>query len=404
MVTRQERPSVIETVGRFFIQIKLKMFRKTVSLVVIDPSQIEVKRLRIKVSRAKQFIKQIYTNYGFSDQDSALIAKTLVDADLRGISSHGIQRLAMYDRKIRAKYIIPYNKWTVLNQTKVSILVDANHTMGQLVSTYTMKQVINKAQRHGLAVGIVKESNHFGAAGYYARMATKKGLVGIASTNTNPLLVPPHANQPFLGSNPLAFAFPTKEGAFVFDAATSTVSLGKVEVLLKNNQQVTGQWAIDENREVQTDPQTILDGLSRSHRMGGILPLGGLNETNSNYKGFGNALIIECLTSILAQGSISADLGNKNHDISHFFLALDPELFGNPNEIKTSLSDMLDRIRHLPHPDDQPITIPGDHERLNFEQNRKQGIEVDDKTVNEINEIADRLGVSELSGSSAIKE
>ncbi|MFT8995112.1 Ldh family oxidoreductase [Lentilactobacillus hilgardii] len=365
---------------------------------------MEVTSVRIKVSKEKQFIERIYNGYGFSRKDSALIADTLVDADLRGITSHGVQRLAMYDRKIRSKYIIPYNKWTVLNQTKTSVLVDANHTMGQLVSVFAMDHIINKAQRHGLAIGIVRNSNHFGAAGYYARMAAKKGLIGITSTNTNPLLVPPHARQPFLGSNPLAFAFPTRTGSFVFDAATSTVSLGKIEVLLKNNRQVPGEWAIDGNREQQNDPQTILDELSRAHRLGGILPLGGLDEANSNYKGFGISLIVECLTSILAQGSISADLGNKNHDISHFFLALDPTLFGSLDDIEGSLSDMLERMRHLDHLPDDEITIPGDKEIQNYNKNQTNGVVVDEKTLNEVNEIADRLGVSELVTSNTIRE
>lgn len=360
--------------------------------------------MRVTVSKAKRFVEKIYDGYGFSRKDSALIATTLVDADLRGITSHGVQRLSMYDRKIRAKYIIPYNKWTVLNQTKTSVLVDANQTMGQLVSVFTMDHIISKAQRHGIAVGVVRDSNHFGAAGYYARMAAKKGLIGIASTNTNPLLVPPRAGQPFLGSNPLAFAFPTKTGAFVFDAATSTVSLGKIEVLLKRNRQVPGQWAINGDREQLNDPQTILDELSRSHRIGGILPLGGLNEANSNYKGFGNALIVECLTSILAQGSLSADLGNKNHDISHFFLALDPALFGNLDKLESSLSQMLERIHRLAHLPEESIRIPGDREIQNYEKNRTAGIAVAEKTLNEINEIADRLGVSKLTPSNKVRE
>ncbi|GAF36297.1 (R)-2-hydroxyacid dehydrogenase, similar to L-sulfolactate dehydrogenase [Lentilactobacillus farraginis DSM 18382 = JCM 14108] len=131
--------------------------------------------MRVTVSKAKRFVEKIYDGYGFSRKDSALIATTLVDADLRGITSHGVQRLSMYDRKIRAKYIIPYNKWTVLNQTKTSVLVDANQTMGQLVSVFTMDHIISKAQRHGIAVGVVRDSNHFGAAGYYVRMAAKKG-------------------------------------------------------------------------------------------------------------------------------------------------------------------------------------------------------------------------------------
>ncbi|KRM44194.1 Ldh family oxidoreductase [Lentilactobacillus parafarraginis] len=364
----------------------------------------EVAAVKIAAATVKNFIAHVYLGYGFSETDSALIAETLTDADLRGITSHGIQRLAMYDRKIRAKAIIPYNKWTVVRHTKSSLLVDANHTMGQLVSAFTMDHVVSKAQRHGISVGVVRHSNHFGAAGYYARMAAKAGLIGIVATNTNPLLVPPRANQPFLGSNPLAFAFPTQNAPFVFDAATSTVSLGKIEVLLKNNQSIPGEWAVNGDRQTQTDPQTVLDELARSRRIGGILPLGGQREANANYKGFGNSLIVECLTGILAQGSISADLGHKNHDISHFFLALDPELFGDPQEIEASLSDMLDRIRHLAHSGANPIRVPGDREIQNIDCNLKNGVVIDQTTIDQANEIANRLGISDRLSGTPIKE
>lgn len=359
--------------------------------------------LRLDAKQATQFVEQIFNGYGFSKRNSSLIAASLIDADLRGITSHGIQRLSMYDRKIQAKYIVPDAIWRIINQTETSLLVDANQTMGQLVSIFTMNEIIEKAQSHGIAVGVVKNSNHFGAAGYYARMAAKKGLIGIAATNSNPLLVPPNAREPFLGSNPLAFAFPTKKDPFVFDAATSTVSLGKIEVLLKNNQKIPGEWAVDGNYQQQNDPQTVLDDLSRDNRIGGILPLGGLREDNSNYKGLGNAMIIECLTAILAQSSISADLGNKNHDLSHFFLALDPSLFGSLDETENNLSQMLTRMRHMSHLSEEPITLPGDKEIHAYEENQVKGIAVDQRTFDEVNVIANRLDVPNLRSFDAVK-
>ncbi len=361
--------------------------------------------MRFKATTVQQFVEQIYKAYGFSTEDSQAIATTLVDADLRGIRSHGVQRISMYDQKIQSKFILPYNKWTVTKQTKLSLLVDANQTMGQLAAIATMSQVVSKAQRQGIAVGVVRNSNHFGAAGYYARMAAKENLIGVAMTNTNPLLVPPGATVPFLGSNPLAFSFPLKgKPPFVFDAATSAVSLGKIEVRLKDNQSLPGEWAIDADGQLETNPQTVLDELSRTHRVGGILPLGGLREANSNYKGFGNALLIESLTSILAQGAISADLGNRRHHVSHFFLALDPELFGDFETISANLDDMLDRLRRLNHLPGQSITVPGDHEIDQVAETRRKGIVIDEITFDELNQIAQRLGVSPLSTANKVKE
>ena len=227
---------------------------------------------------------------------------------------------------IKEHIIEPKNKVKVLKETPTSLLIDANKNMGQIASAFAMNSLIDKTKKLGISLAVIRNSNHFGTAGYYARLAAKQGLIGIALTNTRPLVVPTNATEAFLGSNAFAFTFPADPHPFVFDGATSIVSSGKIQVLAKNNQPIPGDWAVDDQRHVVTDAQKVEDNLAKvafteDEPGGGVLTLGGLLEQNSNYKGFGNSLVVELLTGILAQGSISADTNKPGrHDFSQFFL------------------------------------------------------------------------------------
>lgn len=354
--------------------------------------------MRLKAAAEKQFLETVLTKLDFSEEDSQLLADTLVDADLRGIASHGIQRLAWYVSMIHEGTIIPTNRLKVLKETPTSLLVDANQNMGQIASVFTMNQLIEKAKTSGIATAVIRNSNHFGTAGYYARMASQHGLIGIATTNTRPLVVPTNAFEAFLGSNAFAFTFPAEPHPFVFDGATSVVSGGKIQVLAKKGEPIPGDWAVDAQREVQHDSQAVEDNLAKvafteEQPGGGVLTLGGNEELNSNYKGFGNSLIIELLTGILAQGSISADTNTGKHDFSQFFLTIDPTLFGDLDAFKQQATRMFDRIRALKHLPGKTIRIPGDREYARFEANQQNGVQLDAQTVDELKKISRELAV-----------
>ncbi|KRM00321.1 Ldh family oxidoreductase [Liquorilactobacillus satsumensis] len=355
--------------------------------------------MRISSAEEREFLEGVFTAYSFSNEDSALLADTLVDADLRGIASHGIQRLAWYIRMIKEGTIQPQNKVKVLKETPTSLLVDANKNMGQIASAFAMKNLIKKTKQVGLSMAVIRNSNHFGTAGYYSRMAVAEGLIGIATTNTRPLVAPTNATQAFLGSNAFAFTFPASPHPFVFDGATSVVSGGKIQVLAKNNKPLPGDWAIDGERNVIHDAQAAEDILAKvaftEHQTGGgVLTLGGNSEKNSNYKGFGNSLIIELLTGILAQGSISADTNTGEHDFSQFFLTLDPAVFGDLETFATNATAMFTRIRGLEHTPGTQIMIPGDREYKNYHENLQQGVLLDEKSAAEIKEIAQELEIT----------
>ncbi|CAM3079514.1 Ldh family oxidoreductase [Lactiplantibacillus plajomi] len=354
--------------------------------------------MRISAEAERQFLEAVFKAQQFNAQDGALLADTLVDADLRGISSHGIQRLDWYTRMMKDHVLEPTHQPEVVKETATSLLVDANKSMGQIASGFTMNKLIEKAKKMGLAMAVIRNSNHFGTAGYYSRMACKHGLIGISTTNTRPLVVPTNALEAFLGSNAFAFTFPAKPHPFVFDGATSVVSSGKIQVLAKKGEKIPGDWAVDENRHVLHDAQKVEDNLGTiafsAHRPGGgVLTLGGQDEVNSNYKGFGNSLIIEILTGILAQGSLSADTNVGKHDFSQFFMVIDPSVFGDLDVLTANVSDMFDRIRHLKHLPGTKIMIPGDREYKHYDENLVQGVSIDDKTIAEMQAIGQAYGV-----------
>lgn len=354
--------------------------------------------MKIAAEAERRFLEQVFTSLHFNDKDAALLADTLVDADLRGISSHGINRLAWYVSMIKEGTIIPENQPELVRERPGSVLVDANQNMGQLAAAFAMEKLIAKAKQTGVAIAVVRNSNHFGTAGYYTRMALKAGLAGIALTNTRPLVVPTNATEAFLGSNAFAFGFPAKPHPFMFDGATAAVSGGKIQVKDKRGEPLPGQWVVDGQRQVVTNAKQAEEILaaaafSEHQQGGGLLTLGGAAEVNANYKGMGNSLVIELLTGILAQGSISADTNTGKHDFSQFLFAFDPAFFGDPAVLEADATAMLNRVRQLKAVPGKQVWVPGDREYRLLEENQRAGVEVDDKTYAQMEEIGAALKV-----------
>ena len=350
--------------------------------------------MRIKSEAERKFLEAVFNKLGFSTTDSARIADQLVDADLRGISSHGIHRLSWYRGMVKNHILTPKAKVEVVKESPGLVLIDGHQNAGQVAATFGMNKAIEKAQKTGIGASVVKHSGHFGAAGYYSRLALKAGLVGIAMTNTRALTVPTNALEAFLGSNAFSFGFPASPHPFIFDAATSVISAGKIQIHQKRGERLPGEWVVDDNRYVVKDPdqaRDVIENACKPGHGGGILTLGGTQEENSNYKGMGFSLIIELLTGILAQDQISADQDGGSHD--HFFLALDPAFFGDPDQLQKAATAMFDRLRHLKHLPGKKIWVPGDREYRLLDENKVKGVEVDDQTYAEIKKIGDELSV-----------
>jgi L-2-hydroxycarboxylate dehydrogenase (NAD+) len=269
--------------------------------------------------KVESLCKRIFQGYGFSEEDSNIITDVLIASDMFGIESHGVQRLILYYNGIKCGRIEVSNKPIIVKETPVSVVVDGNKAMGQLVAKMAMEKAIEKAKTTGIGMAVVRNSNHYGIAGYYSRMAEKEGLLGISMTNTQAVVTPTFGKQQFIGTNPISIAMPAKPIPFILDMSTSVVTRGKIEVYGKNNKPLPAGWAVDADGKSAADANEIVY-LTNNSDKGGILPLGGEGELFSGYKGYGLGVAVELFTSILSGGLTSDILAYRGH-MSLFYIA-----------------------------------------------------------------------------------
>lgn len=337
----------------------------------------------------------VFQKLGYSEEHSRYIADVLITADLYGITSHGLQRLNLYDYSLKVGRIKLDAKPKILRETPVSAMIDADDAMGQVNGVESMKLAIKKAKQAGIGFVVTRNNNHFGIAGYYARMAMNEGLLGICMTNSEALMVPTHGKRAMLGSNPVAVAMPAEPFPFLLDMATAVVPRGKLEVYMKDNKPIPVGWALNSEGKISTDPFEVNECFVKK-TCGGMLPFGGMGELLGGHKGYGLALAVELFTGILAQGYTS-DLVRKvqKEDRScAVFIAVDYGMFGDKREIEQRLSCYLQKLRDSDKADGESrIYTHGEKEILNSRECVTKGIYIQDKTVEEIKKISDKLGI-----------
>ena len=226
---------------------------------------------RIDYPSLVTFCEHVFQGYGFSDEESRIITDVLLAADLSGIESHGVQRLIRYHHEITDGMVKIDAIPEVVFETPLSAVIEGNDAMGQCLGTAAMKKAIEKAKNAGVGMIAVRNSNHYGIAGYYAKMAADEHLIGICMTNTESIMVPTFGKQAMLGTNPIAFAMPATPEPFVFDASTTVVPRGKLEVYAKKEGAIKPGWAVDENGQESTDAARVLKNIIDKSG-GGILP------------------------------------------------------------------------------------------------------------------------------------
>lgn len=349
----------------------------------------------IPYESTRALLLRIFSAYGFSSEQSSVITDALLAADLAGIESHGIQRMIRYDNAISCGMVDVNAIPETIYETPISAVIDAKRAMGQIVSVTAMQTAISKAGTYGVGMVTVRNSNHFGIAGYYARMASAEGLIGVAMTNSEAIMVPTNSRRAMLGTNPIALAAPADPIDFCFDAATTVVTRGKLEVYNKAEEQTPDGWTIDARGRGCCDPATVIANIT-ARAGGGILPLGGASEVTGGHKGYGYGLICEIFTAVLSGGPPSY-LSYKEQnvaDTSHYFMAIDPAVFDSPERIRARLSALLDDLRKAtPAEDGMRIYVHGEKEVEFAETVLKNGIPVNQKTVDELCEIAKRLNI-----------
>jgi LDH2 family malate/lactate/ureidoglycolate dehydrogenase len=324
----------------------------------------------------RTFVATALEKVGVPAEDAAIVADVLVAADLRGVESHGVARLASYYvNRIRAGALDPTAELKTMRETPTSILTDACNGLGHPAAKRTMDRVIAKAAESGAAFGATRGSNHFGIAGYYAMMALDHDMIGIASTNSVRFAAPTFGRDVLLGTNPLAFAIPAKnEPAFVLDFATTTVTKGKLEVYNRKGKQLNPGWAADASGNETLDPQAALTGA--------LLPLGGYGVDNGGHKGYGLGLLVDILCGVLSGGAFGDDLpaptdGPLPGKISHFFAAFKIDGFRDPEEFKADMDTELRAFKDSAKaPGHDRIYVAGEIEHENTVFNRAHGVPV----------------------------
>lgn len=355
----------------------------------------------VQAEALKDFCRRVFVRLGVPEEDAVITADVLVTADLRGISSHGVARMRRYVNGIKSGMMKVRPQVKVVHETPTTAVIDAGAGLGQPVSYRAMQRAIEKAREYGVGFVAVRNSNHYGIAGYYAMMALEHDFIGISSTNAAVLVVPTFGRSAMLGTNPISIAVPAgEERPFVLDMATSTVPRGKLEVYNRLGKPIPLGWATDEKGHPTTDPGLVLKNLLE-RRGGGLLPLGGAGEEMGGHKGYGLALAVEIFCGVLA-GAAYADLVYPKDEqgrplpsrIGHFFGAIRIDAFRPLEEFKASMDDLIRRLKNSPKAEGQTrIYIHGEKEFEAAEKYAREGIPLHTKVVQDLKDIAREVGV-----------
>ncbi len=357
---------------------------------------METQHVTVGEKEVKDFCEQVFIKLGVPAKDAETTTEVLVLADLRGIESHGVARLPRYVNGIRTGYIRPVDHSRVVKETKATASIDGEQSLGQVVARKGMEVAIRKAEETSVGIVTVRNSNHYGIAGYYTLMALEHDLIGVSMTNAAPLVVPTFGRNAMLGTNPISVAAPTsREKPFVLDMATSVVPRGKLEVLDRKGLPLPPGWAVDETGRGSTDPKKVLNAMSK-RLGGGILPLGGEGEERSGHKGYGLALMVDVLSGVLsgAATGLRVNADEQRPDVGHFFMALDPAAFRPLDEFKRDMDRLARELKDSSKAHGQArIYVHGEKSFARMERFRRDGIPLDSKVAEAMRKIGFELGV-----------
>ncbi|WP_350276793.1 Ldh family oxidoreductase [Kribbella sp. HUAS MG21] len=325
------------------------------------------RRVLVRPEWLEATVEAVFTAVGFEAEDAAEIAAALVEADLRGVSSHGVMLVPMYVERLNAGGVTRERELDILYDAGAAMVVDARGGMGQLSSPQAMGHAIERAGRYGIGIVSVRNAHHFGAASRWAMQAGTAGCIGIAMSNTTPLMPAPGGAERLVGNNPLAIAVPTTAGVeIVLDMALSAVALGKIRLAASAGRPIPDTWATDASGTPTTDPDEAVLGM--------LLPAAG-------HKGFGLALMIDVLTGVLSGGGWGDQVRplyrepDRPNDCAHLFLAIDPELMGGVEDFRRRSSGLAARIRgSATAPGVNRLYLPGEIEAERAAQQRRNGV------------------------------
>ena len=348
----------------------------------------------------KNFIRDVFIGVNVKRADADIIADVLITSDLRGIDSHGIQRCKMYYDRIKKGIYNTDTKIKIVRKSPTTAVIDGGCGLGPVIGYKAMKIAIKKAKKYGLGAVAVRNSTHFGIAGYYSLMAINEGMIGITTTNARPAVPPTFGVEPMLGTYPLTAGAPSDENfPFLLDCATSIIQRGKVEVFDRIHQPLPDGVIITENGRSQNDPHETLKNLEES--TAALLPLGGIGEGTSGYKGFGYATFVEILSSALQDGIFLKDTagiiegGQKRLKVGHFFLAININHFIPLKRFKRATGTIMRNLRASKKaPGNSRIYTAGEKEHYSEEERKNQGIPINKSLQEDIKIMKEELDLN----------
>lgn len=344
------------------------------------------------------FTESAFKKMGCSDADATLATKVLLSADLRGIDSHGVARLSGYVRLWEAGRINSGAKPSIVHETPSTAVVDGDAGLGLVVAPYAMQVAIDKAKNVGTGWVSVKNSNHFGIAGYHAMMALGNDMIGIAMTNASALVAPTFSVERMLGTNPIAVAIPAgQQPPFVADMATTTAANGKLEILQRKNAEAPLGWVQEKDGTPTTDANAL-------KQQGALLPLGSDREHGS-HKGYALGSIVDIFSAVLSGGSygpwappfpayVPMPENMPGKGLGHFFGAMRIDAFRPAAEFKEHMDNWIGRFREAtPAAGHDRVLIPGDPEREAETERMATGIPIVSPVVKDLIETAEKLRI-----------
>ena len=347
----------------------------------------------------QKFTKEVFNKIGCSKEDTDLATDVLLSADLRGIDSHGIARLSGYIRLWEAKRINATPSIKTIHETPSTAVVDGDGGLGLVVAPKAMEIAIQKAKQVGTGWVAVKNSNHFGIAGFHSMMALQHDMIGMAMTNASPLVAPTYSVERLLGTNPIAVAIPAgKQPAFVADFATTTAANGKLEILQRKNKDAPLGWIQDKKGNPSTNAHELKEG-------GALIPLGSDREHGS-HKGYCLGSWVDIFSAVLSGANygpwvppfvsfLAPPADPVGQGIGHFFGAMRVDAFRPASEFKNHMDNWIERFRSAKTVEgEERVLIPGDPEREMTEGRMKSGIPLNKKVEEDLRELATRFGLT----------
>jgi len=341
---------------------------------------------RFKSTELRGLVSRLAVAGGVPADDADVFARVLVDADLQGVSTHGVSRLNIYLQRIEKGLIDPKAVLGVDRNGGSVLALDAGNGLGQVQAMKALDMLMPLAKQNGIAAATIRNSQHFGALSYYCNRAAEQDLILLAMTNCEPAMSPAGGFEAFFGTNPIAASFPTGKGYSVkIDMATSIVARGNIIAAQKKGQAIPEGWALDPAGEPTTDASQAL--------LGTVLTMAG-------HKGYALALMIEVFSSVLSGAAIGSDIGSmyknmdRKQDVGHFFCLLNIAAFLDVKDFKQRMDETIDKLKGgKRRPGVEEILIPGERSSRKAAENEAAGVPVGDVVVAEIKELCGRLNV-----------